>query len=81
MTSVDALLTAIVDERVRIALDQREDELRPTWLNEKDAAAYLALKSQKTLANARRDGKVVGQKHGGSYIYERVELDRFGREG
>lgn len=61
-----------------------EEKLRPNWLNEKDAAAYLGI-SPKALSNARREGRVFGRQLTGGgnapYVYQRAELDRFAREG
>jgi hypothetical protein len=76
----DEGFAALVDAAAERAFVELSERLLPAWLNERDAAAYLGL-TPKAIGNARRAGKLRGCRHGRTYIYERSELDRFGRDG
>jgi hypothetical protein len=73
----NAVLEAMVDERVNLKLRQLEELRFPRWMNETRAAEYLDI-SPKALGNARRAGKVQGHRVAGNgFTYAKAELDTF----
>jgi len=80
LTLASESLAELVEHAATLAAEKVRDELRPEWLNESDAAAYIGI-SKKALGNARRAEKIAGHKHGHIFVYSRSELDRFARKG
>ncbi len=69
----------LVDERVRVALDERGGADNGTpWLSVKDGAAYLRI-SDRQLQRAITKGKLPSTTIGRRRLLYRDDLDRFAR--
>ncbi|KOP29517.1 hypothetical protein ADM98_11660 [Exiguobacterium sp. BMC-KP] len=75
LTFTPESLTALIDERIREALDQHTAKV---WMSEKEAKEYTGF-SQFTLYNARMDGELKASKCNRSVRYHRDDLDAWMR--